>query len=121
MTMLLFMTVADENQCKQAFLTAACVLAVARLLRISCVCVHSPTSLRFPFPPSTWQNDWQIGMIAVNWQKVPLSWGGAPTPYRRGWGGGFGGRGSGDRAVVATDFFNRNFLNICAIKMISES
>ena len=33
------LTVPDENLCKQAFLTAACVLAAARLLRISCVCV----------------------------------------------------------------------------------
>ena len=33
------LTVPGENLCKQAFLTAACVLAAARLLRISCVCV----------------------------------------------------------------------------------
>ena len=35
----LVLTVPDENLCKQAILTAACVLAVARLLRMSCVCV----------------------------------------------------------------------------------
>ena len=33
------LTVPDEKLCKQAFLIAAHALAVARLLRISCVCV----------------------------------------------------------------------------------
>ena len=33
------LTVPDEIQCKPASLIAACVLAVTRLLRISCVCV----------------------------------------------------------------------------------
>ena len=33
------LTVPDEIQCKPASLIAACVLAVARLLRISCLCV----------------------------------------------------------------------------------
>jgi len=44
------LTVPDENLCKQAFLIAACVLAVARLLRIlcACVCVWAYASLCAP-------------------------------------------------------------------------
>ena len=34
------LTVPDKNLCKQAFLTAARVLAAARLLHVSCVCTR---------------------------------------------------------------------------------
>ena len=53
------LTVPDENLCKQAFLTAARILAGARLLRISCVyvCVHFTYIVRLAFGPPSFLHD----------------------------------------------------------------